>query len=128
MNAETTADALAKALHGRKCGSGWIARCPAHNDRHPSLSIAERDGKLLVYCHAGCSQKATWDSLRRMGLVGDGGTYQTPLAPVRRSEPDREAENRTTAARTIWAAAVSAMFGPHRESPPRVRAAGSMFH
>ena len=75
MNAETTADALAKALHGRKCGSGWIARCLAHDDRHPSLSITERDGKLLVHCHAGCSQEAVWESLRRMGLVGGGGGH-----------------------------------------------------
>lgn len=28
--------------------------CPAHNDDTASLSISERDGKLLLYCHAGC--------------------------------------------------------------------------
>ena len=32
-----------------------MARCPAHSDEDPSLSIAERDGKILVRCFAGCS-------------------------------------------------------------------------
>lgn len=33
----------------------WIARCPAHKDRQPSLSVAVSvDGLLLVHCHAGC--------------------------------------------------------------------------
>jgi putative DNA primase/helicase len=48
---------IAKALGGRKASSGWIARCPAHDDRKPSLSIGEtKDGKILVHCHAGCDQ------------------------------------------------------------------------
>lgn len=34
----------------------WAARCPAHEDRRPSLSIRETpDGKVLVRCWAGCS-------------------------------------------------------------------------
>ena len=33
----------------------WIARCPAHPDSSPSLSIKEQsDGTVLVHCHAGC--------------------------------------------------------------------------
>jgi 5S rRNA maturation endonuclease (ribonuclease M5) len=39
--------------------------CPAHDDRNPSLSITERDGKLLFHCHAGC---ATEDVLAAVGL------------------------------------------------------------
>jgi hypothetical protein len=31
---------------------------PAHDDRSPSLSINERNGKILLYCHAGCSTEA----------------------------------------------------------------------
>lgn len=39
----------------RKAGNGWIARCPAHDDRHASLSIAEApDGRVLLHCFAAC--------------------------------------------------------------------------
>jgi 5S rRNA maturation endonuclease (ribonuclease M5) len=30
------------------------ARCPAHDDTNPSLSITAIEGQVLVYCHAGC--------------------------------------------------------------------------
>ncbi len=33
----------------------WVARCAAHDDRSPSLSIATGDdGKVLLHCFAGC--------------------------------------------------------------------------
>lgn len=34
---------------------GWTAKCPAHEDDNPSLSVAVMGGKILVKCHAGCS-------------------------------------------------------------------------
>ena len=34
------AAALATVLGGRRCGRRWLARCPAHDNRRPSLSIA----------------------------------------------------------------------------------------
>src|SRR4051812_27734105 len=41
----------------RRTGDGrWIARCPAHDDRRPSLSIRELDdGRVLIHCFADCS-------------------------------------------------------------------------
>lgn len=43
----------------RQTGGGWIARCPAHGDDNPSLSIARgEDGRWLVHCHVGCSAEA----------------------------------------------------------------------
>lgn len=42
----------------------WIARCPSHTDRSPSLSIRELpDGRVLVYCFAGCEVGAILDAL-----------------------------------------------------------------
>jgi hypothetical protein len=53
---------LATVLQARRTGLGWVARCPAHHDRTPSLSIRETDGgRLLLKCFAGCS----WDDLRQ---------------------------------------------------------------
>src|SRR5215469_4194225 len=38
-------NALLEPLHGvRRTTGGWMARCPAHDDRSPSLSITERQG------------------------------------------------------------------------------------
>ena len=46
---------LLGTLNPTKTKSGWQARCPAHDDRKSSLSIAQRaDGGLLLHCHAGC--------------------------------------------------------------------------
>jgi hypothetical protein len=40
----------------RKTGTGWTARCPAHDDKNPSLSVSEgHDGRVLLNCQAGCS-------------------------------------------------------------------------
>lgn len=44
----------------------WQACCPAHADRHPSLSIRETsDGRVLAHCFAGC---AVEDVLSAIGL------------------------------------------------------------
>lgn len=40
----------------KKGNGGYIARCPAHDDRNPSLSISEGNGgKVLLHCFAGCT-------------------------------------------------------------------------
>lgn len=54
----TTEDFLDRLEGVRKQGSGYVARCPAHEDRTASLSVKEGDdGKTVVHCHAGCSYK-----------------------------------------------------------------------
>ncbi|MGA3268092.1 MAG: AAA family ATPase [Verrucomicrobiota bacterium] len=43
----------------KKSGSGWQAKCPAHDDRTPSLSVSEGpDGRTLLHCHGGCNPEA----------------------------------------------------------------------
>ena len=51
-----TAQDILLRLHGVSGGRGqWTARCPAHDDRHNSLSISTgQDGRILLKCHAGC--------------------------------------------------------------------------
>lgn len=39
----------------KKTSRGWMAKCSAHEDRSPSMTIAEGDdGRILVKCWAGC--------------------------------------------------------------------------
>jgi 5S rRNA maturation endonuclease (ribonuclease M5) len=54
-------------LAAKRVGSSWMARCPAHNDHNPSLSLREVDGKILVHCHAGCTQNAVLRGLKSVG-------------------------------------------------------------
>lgn len=53
MTAETL---LARLDQVRQTGADrWLACCPAHEDRHPSLNIRELpDGRVLVHCFTGC--------------------------------------------------------------------------
>jgi hypothetical protein len=47
--------------------SRWVARCPAHEDRGPSLSIRELDdGRILLHDFGGCG---TDDVLGALGLT-----------------------------------------------------------
>ena len=45
--------------------NGYNVLCPAHNDKTPSLSVTQNSNKMLIYCHAGCSEKAI---LQKLGL------------------------------------------------------------
>ena len=56
---------LVARLDGRRNGTGWTAFCPAHDDRRkPWLSISlVGEDRILVYCHAGCSQNAVREAL-----------------------------------------------------------------
>ncbi len=66
-----TAVEIARALGGaRRHGAEWDARCPAHDDASPSLSLRDGDGgKILFRCHAGCSQQQVFDALCARGLL-----------------------------------------------------------
>lgn len=48
-------DLLTKLNAARQTGRGWIACCPAHGDKNPSLSIREGERGILLRCFAGCS-------------------------------------------------------------------------
>ena len=63
-----TAENIARVLRGRRSGKGYVAPCPAHDDRSPSLSVSEHDGRVLVHCFAGCSQADVIGALRARGL------------------------------------------------------------
>ena len=43
----------------------WSARCPAHDDKSPSLSVRDAGERVLFHCHAGCNAD---DILAAIGL------------------------------------------------------------
>ena len=49
-------DNLLTRLSGiKESGDGWVACCPVHEDKNPSLSIKTgEEGCILLKCHAGC--------------------------------------------------------------------------
>lgn len=63
---------LSRLSHLTKSGNGWKAKCPAHDDQNPSLSVWENDDSSAgVKCYAGCERDAvlstvglTWKDLR----------------------------------------------------------------
>lgn len=109
------AKTLAKALRARKTGNYWMARCPAHDDREPSLSISAGDeGKVLVRCHAGCDQTHVIAALRARGLWEDGDRRQGRFIrqETRRAVeelPDRKNLKRTEDALRLWGASSAAI-------------------
>lgn len=66
MNAEQVANILGNA---KRAGSGWLTKCPAHDDKHASLTLSDKDGKLLWNCKTGCAQTSVLDALKRLGLL-----------------------------------------------------------
>ena len=79
----------------RPSGAGWMASCPSHEDRRPSLSVAEGDAgdRIVLKCFAGCTAEAV---VAAMGLsmtdlyhgsrTGSRGT-QPPAQPTKASPP-----------------------------------------
>jgi hypothetical protein len=84
--AHNTTMAVARVLERldrvTKNRNGWSARCPAHEDEHPSLSIAVADdGRILVNCFAGCARDRIVSALH----LEERDLQPRPLAaPVRR--------------------------------------------
>ena len=108
-NVFVSAETLARALRGRKTGSGWMARCRAHDDREPSLAIRESsDGKVLVHCHAGCGQDRVIEALRSRGLWTVNGAHASNRPEARdadKKQLDYHDNERKRSALAIWCSA-----------------------
>ncbi len=82
---------LSKLPDAKETATGqWSAHCPAHDDRHPSLSVSEgEDGRALVYCHAGCSHVEICEAvdLNVLDLMPTGDMLPTPGQPKANGKP-----------------------------------------
>ena len=65
---EDTARQICESSGGRWSGIKGMARCPAHDDRSPSLGVTLGRKAILFHCFAGCDQKSVLAALTREGI------------------------------------------------------------
>jgi putative DNA primase/helicase len=96
---EATARRLCESRGGRWSGTKGMARCPAHDDRTPSLGVTLGRNAILFHCFAGCDQTSVIEAFRREGT--------TPSSlfvghSIERSEDVMEARAPSRGALRIW--------------------------
>lgn len=77
---------LALLSRARPSPRGFVAHCPAHNDRHPSLVLWEDDdGNCRIHCFADCSRAAVCAALglEEIDLYTHNGYRPQRSQPVR---------------------------------------------
>jgi len=74
-----------------RSGKDWKCRCPAHDDKNPSLSLCDGDdGKLIAHCYAGCSWEQIQKALEREGInYSRGRSHHKKVIPFRSSDKNR---------------------------------------
>lgn len=109
---------LVGTLGGSWSGNVAMVRCPAHDDREPSLSLRQGDRGILVTCFAGCDRMDVLRELRRIRVRG-GYPMPAQASPLR-----------TTNGEHLWnqATEISGTLGEHYlrrrhmlPAPPDVR-------
>ena len=98
-----TAEPLLQRLEGvQKSGNGWRAKCPACGGTSRKLTIAERDGKVLLHCFGGCK---AGEALEAAGL-----TWADIMPPRHWPESPEERRQAHRAIREAgWASALSVL-------------------
>jgi len=64
-------------------GSQYTVLCPAHDDKSPSLSVTEKDNKILLKCWSGCT---TDEITGALGLELKDLFTDSGLSPVERKQ------------------------------------------
>lgn len=93
------AEQLTRHLRGQWHGAYGSARCPAHDDHSPSLSLANgARGRLLLKCHRGCSYEAIRTALSLPAVTARTDTWDAS----RRANATAHNIRRTRQARWLW--------------------------
>lgn len=93
---------VVERLGGEWQRRGGMCRCPAHEDRTPSLSVRLGERRLLFHCFAGCETGAVIRALRSLQLLEPGlpsGSNEKDWSPA---DPGRRSRD---AAARLWTAA-----------------------
>ncbi|WP_208442162.1 DUF7146 domain-containing protein [Bartonella raoultii] len=99
----TNAQSITHALRGVWHGHYGSARCPAHDDQLPSLSLSNGyDGRLLLTCYAGCSFREIIQALTRIGLLGKQAYDHTLSFSKQFSADLKRVKQKAERAKEIW--------------------------
>ena len=99
LTLEAQGRVLVERLGGRWRPGGAMCRCPAHDDRTPSLSVRVGERELLFHCFAGCATHEVIRLLRALHLIETRGPARVSVSPA-----DPASAYRSLAAR-LWATA-----------------------
>lgn len=94
---------LVESLGGRWTGSAGLCRCPAHDDRRPSLSVRVGRTSLLLRCFAGCPVAHVLKSLRAAGHPIEAADGRE--SPRFEDRAPRDADRSRAAAVRVWGGA-----------------------
>lgn len=90
-----TARRICETRGGYWSGSKGMARCPAHDDRTPSLGLTLGRSAILFHCFAGCSQAEVLAAMAREGFAArqlfGGSSGLSPLPSPREQKPSANA-------------------------------------
>ena len=106
---EETARRLCESRGGRWSGTKGMARCPAHDDRTPSLGVTLGRHAILFHCFAGCDQASVIEAFRREGTT-PASLFAGPS--IERSEDAMERRALSRGALRIWRDACALKASP----------------
>ena len=102
MNAQDVLDRLEKVTGSK---GKWMACCPAHQDKSPSLAVTEADDRVLVHCFSGCD---TQDVTAAIGLnLAD--LFYNKLAGAEITERKRQCFEKVLKSERIQVAIINAV-------------------
>lgn len=88
MNIDEILSRLEHVKRYSQRSSSWVACCPSHDDKTPSLAVKLLDdGRVLLHCFGGCDVQAICDALdmRMADLMGEAPTeYHHDAKPANR--------------------------------------------
>lgn len=99
--------AIVRVLGGDLYDNGRRANIPApgHSRRDRSVSLLERDGRLIIHTFGDGDWRAVRDDLRARGLLKPGAARTAPSREKGPRAPDDETrQRRTDVAHALWAA------------------------
>ena len=88
--------AIVERLGGRWTPAGAMCRCPAHEDRSPSLSVRPGRTRLLLHCFAGCGASEVLRAMDALNLLDPSAAVADGAGP------QAAAPRRNCAALRIW--------------------------